>query len=173
MDRVSVGDQMKIPLSKLKFITIISMLVILGIGGSYLIFGFLFQSVEWPAGNLTRGGDQSLTGEKLNDIQCVVQEWNLSFVHNRTIVHVTYDELKEFPDFESAMQGVNNDPGAWSYGTRVVKWFDGNDSEYIRFHHTVCKNKTMAECFPNPPIFEYHGQYYSISFDRYRLPPPL
>jgi len=159
----------------IKTLCLISTLVLFGIIGSYFITGILFQSGEQIKGNLSQDGDQSLTGGKLIDMQFEVQEWNLSLMHNHaiTIVHVTYDELKEFPDFERALNESNTNATAWSYGTRVVKWFDGNDSEYIRFHHSTCKNKTLVECYPNPAIYEYHGQYYSLSFDRYRSPPPL
>lgn len=82
-----------------------------------------------------------------------------------TIVHMTYDELKEFPDLERVMHGVNTDPNAWQNNNRVVALFDGNQSDYIRFQNAACKNKTFIECYPNRPIYEYHGQYYTVSFN--------
>ena len=156
---------MKIPVSKLKLITAISILVILGIAGSFLTYGILFPSKDLPSGNSASGGDRLPQYQKLIDTHFEVQEWNISIVHNMTLVHLTFDDVTEFPDFEKSMHGVNNDPIAWRYGHRVVTWFDGNESDYIRFHNALCKNKTRAECYPNPPIFEYHGQYYTISSD--------
>jgi len=106
--------------------------------------------------------------QKSIDTHYLVEEWDLSYVRNMTIVPVTSDDLKNFPDFERSMHGVINGSGTWGYGTRVIAWFDGNESDLYRFYHIACKNETrnLAECFPNPPIFEYHGQYYMISHDR-------
>jgi hypothetical protein len=96
-----------------------------------------------------------------------IQEWDFSSLRHRTIVHVTYDQLKDFPEFERSMHGVINGSGTWSYGNRVVAWFDGNESDLYLFYHIACRNETrnLADCYPNPPVFEYHGQYYTISSD--------
>jgi hypothetical protein len=118
-------------------------------------------------GDTTPAGDGPLDNQKITNAHYEIQEWNLSFIHNMSIIHVTYDELKQFPDLERAMHGVNQGTGAWQSGYRLVDWFEGNMSDQYRFNAVVCKNKPLDECFSNPPVFEYHGQYYTISSDRY------
>jgi hypothetical protein len=119
-------------------------------------------------GTSIAAGDHS-QDRKIIDSHFEVQEWDIGYVHTMTIVPVTYDELKDFPDFEQSMHGVINGSGTWVYGHRVVAWFDGNESDLYRFYHIACKNETrnLADCYPNPPIFEYHGQYYMISSDSF------
>jgi hypothetical protein len=156
---------MRIPLSKLKFITIISMLVILGIAAGSLTCIMISASKD-PLTQFIPGlNEQPVSEKKIIDINIEVDEYNLSFVHNRTLVFVTYDEVSVYPDLERAMLGVTNDPVAWKYG-RVVKWFEGNESDIHRFYLAACGNRTWDECYPNPPLFEYHGQYYMIFYDR-------
>jgi len=158
---------MEIPFSRLKIIAIICMFVIVGIVGSYFMYPIMFPSNDIFLGKNKFVTDRLPDNPKLIDVHYEIQEWDLSLVHNhnRTIIHVTHDELKEFPDFERALIESTTNVRAWSYGTRVVKWFDGNDSEYIRFHIVACKNQTLFECYPNPPVYEYNGQYYTISAD--------
>jgi len=145
---------MKILATKRKFIVIVCIFILLVIGGSVL-----FSEVLFPQKNLPN--DHTII-----DTQFEVQEWNLSYVHNKTLIRVTYDELKNFPDFERSMHGVISGPGTWWEGHRVVAWFNGNESDYILFHQIVCENKSLEDCYPNPGVYEYHGQYYMIFSDR-------
>jgi hypothetical protein len=152
---------MNLPISKSKLIAIISIFLVLGIAGSFLTYGILFPSKD-VLPNTSVTGDRLLQDKKVIDIHYVIEENNLSFVHNMIIIHLTSDELKEFPDLERAMHGENDNPVFQRYGTWVVSDFDGNMSDYLRFHNLPCKNKTLLECYPNPPLYEYHGQYYVI-----------
>ena len=159
---------MNLPTLNQKHIALITIILILGITGSILTYAIFFPSKN-TGSRVTAGGENIQSqNQKSIDTHYLVEEWNLSYVHNKTIVHTTYDDLKDFPDFERSMHGVINGSGTWGYGTRVIAWFDGNESDLYRFYHIACKNETrnLAECFPNPPIFEYHGQYYMISPDR-------
>lgn len=164
---------MNLPLSELKIFILISIFVIPGIAGIFFTFETLSSSKEIPSAYGTYGENLSQQNPKIIDTEYEIQEWNLSFVHNMTIVHVTYDEIKDFPDIEQSMHDENNHPRPWNYGHRVMRSFEGNMSDSYRFNIAVCKGKTPFECFsPNPPIFEYHGQYYTISTDMFRPPSP-
>ncbi|MFA4876114.1 MAG: hypothetical protein WC586_01765 [Methanoregula sp.] len=157
---------MKPVVSKQKIITIIIFSMILGIAGGILINVIVFPPIDTFSRILPGGDERHSHDNKITDISLEVEEYNISIVHNMTIIPVTYDELSVFPDLEKAMHGVTNDPVTWRYGHRVVKWFTGNESDLHGFFLAVCKNKTWDECYPNSPLFEYHGQYYSIFYDR-------
>ena len=159
---------MKIPASNLKLIVIFSIIVVLGIAGGFSLYGILFPAKDLPSVHSSSPGDHLVQGQKVIDTNFEIQEWNLSKVHkmNMTMILLNRDDFADFPEFERSMQGVNNDPAAWNYGSRVVTWFPGNESDLYRFYDAACKNKTRAECFPSSPVFEYHGQYYTIFSDR-------
>jgi len=152
----------------LKHIAVIIFFLVLGISAYLLTCNILLPSTNIGPGTIAGGEEHHSKNLKVIDSHYEVQEWDIRFVHNMTIVIITYDELKNFPDFERSMHGVINGTGTWSYGHRVVAWFDGNESDLYRLYHIACKNETrnLADCYPNPPIFEYHGQYYTISPDR-------
>ncbi|MHB8163196.1 MAG: hypothetical protein ACYDDV_02485 [Methanoregula sp.] len=100
------------------------------------------------------------------DTNFEIYELNMNYPRWMTIIHLTYEELKDFPDLERVMHGVNTDPNVWQNDQRAVAWFDGNYSEYIIFHNAACKNKTLVECYPSSPLYEYHGQYYKIFYEK-------
>jgi hypothetical protein len=152
--------------SKPKLITIISILIVLGIAGSYLTYGIFFPGINQTSGNSSSKETSLMQDQKVIDTNFEIYELNMNYPRWMTIVHLTYDELKEFPDLESVMHGVNTDPNAWQNNQRMVAWFGGNYSDYIRFHNAACKNKTLAECYPSAPLYEYHGQYYDIFYDK-------
>lgn len=157
---------MKPAVKKSKLVAIISILVIIGIAGGSLTWIMISTAKDPHILFLPGLNDQPEPEKKIIDITIEVDEYNLSFIHNRTLVSVTYDEVSVYPDLEMAMHGVTNDPNAWKYGHRVVKWLDGNESDIHRFYLAACGNKTWDDCYPNPPLYKYHGQYYMISYDR-------
>src|SRR5208337_1240982 len=114
--------------------------VIIGILCNYFFAGTILRSI-----NLLEKGstieNNTPAAPLLIDTNFEIQEANLSLVHNRTIVHVTYDELQVVPDLEKYMHGINNDPKAWVEGWRLVKDFDGNRSQYDTLVSEVCRGK--------------------------------
>lgn len=138
-----------------KLIGLACILIIVGTSIVLFVYGTDFPGKHLP------------DNHKIVNAHFEIQEWDLSSLRNRTIVHVTFDQLKDFPDFERSMHGVINGSGTWSYGHRVVAWFEGNESDLYRFNRVACRNETrdLADCYPDPPVFEYHGQYYTISSD--------
>nr|WP_319375082.1 hypothetical protein [uncultured Methanoregula sp.] len=157
---------MKPAVTKSKLVAIISILVIIGIACGILTCIMISPSKDLRTPFIPGLIGQPVPEKKIIDITIEVDEYNLSFIHNRTLVSVTYDEVSVYPDLEMAMHGVTNDPNAWNYGHRVVKWLEGNESDIHRFYLAACGNRTWDDCYPNPPIYEYHGQYYMISYDR-------
>jgi len=136
-----------------KLIGFACILIIVGTAIVLFVHGIGFPAKDIPE------------NQKIVNAHFEIQEWDFSSLRNRTIIPVTYDELKDFPDFERSMHDVINGSGTWAYGHRVVAWFDGNESDLYQFYHIACKNETrnLADCYPYPPVFEYHGQYYTIS----------
>ena len=156
---------MKIPVSKLKTITVLCILIILGITGCFIAYGIFFPGINHTSGNSSSKETSLVQDQKVIDANFEIQEWNFNYPRWMVLVHLTNNEVKDFPDLEKAMHGVNPDPNAWQNDHRVAAWFDGNQSDFIRFHNAVWKNQTIAECYPCTPIYEYHGQYYTISFN--------
>ena len=143
---------MKFIRKKVKLIVIISFIVILGVTG-----GILFSGMFLLSGPQQQNPQQELLA------QCEVQEANISLVHNRTLIPVTDAELDAFPGLGSTLQQAYDSSGSWVNGYRGITDFEANISHYYDFVHRVCRDKkTMFECFPQPPLFEYRGRYYDI-----------
>jgi len=156
---------MKIPSMDTIKNVVICILIILGIISCLIIFEFVFPNIRPHSGNCSSNEMSIVRDQKVTDVHYEIQEWNTNYPQWMVLVHLTYDDLSEFPDLEKAMNGVDTNPHAWQNNHRVAAWFDGNESDFLRFHDALCKNKTPAECFPNTPIYEYHGQYYTISYN--------
>lgn len=159
---------MKIPVLKQNKIVILCILIILGVISCFLTCGIFFPCINQTSENSSSDETSLVQDQKVIDTNFEIYELNENYPRWMTIVHLTYNELKEFPDLERVMHGVNTDPDVWQNNQRVVAWFDGNYSEYIRFHNAACKNKTLIECYPSSPLYEYHGQYYKIFYEKFR-----
>ncbi|MDD1685484.1 hypothetical protein [Methanoregula sp.] len=156
-------------------IILISIIVVLGIAGGFSLYGILFPAKDLPSVHSSSPGDHLVQGQKIIDTNFEIQEWNLSKVHkmNMTMILLNRDDFADFPEFARSMQGVNNDPAAWNYGSRVVTWFQGNESDLYRFYDAACKNKTRAECFPSSPssnIMDSITRSFLTGWDRTGLP---
>lgn len=158
-------DTMKIPVLKQKKIAVLCILIILGIFSCFIMYGIFFANINKTSGNFSSNETSLMQDQKVIDVTYEVYEWNMNYPRWMVLVHLTYDELKEFPDLERVMHGVNTDPNVWQNDRRVVAFFDGNQSDYLKFHNAVWKNQTIAECYPCTLIYEYHGQFYSITFN--------
>ena len=119
-------------------------------------------------GNAIEAGYLQLKNQKLIDTEYYVYAGNLSSRQvrgrNVTILPITNDDLKEFPELERSIHSAENNPAAWDTGElRDVAVFKGNMSDFSPFINSVCKNRTRQECYADMAAFEYHGQYYFIS----------
>jgi hypothetical protein len=95
------------------------------------------------------------------DAWCEIQEFNLTLVYNQTIVPVTEEDLKLFPEFGVYMHDGNDSLPAGNSGTRVVKVINCNATRAMQFLKVYRK----FEEFPNQPVLEYRGHYYKVGYE--------
>jgi hypothetical protein len=106
---------------------------------------------------------QNQTSSEL-DSYCEIQEFNRTIIYDYTIVPLTEEDLKPYPEFGQNFESGNYNTQAWrNDGTRPVAYFDCNESAATQFYSLSRK----YEEFPNQPIFEYNGHYYKVSFNSY------
>lgn len=139
-----------------KLIVILVVVIILGIIGGLILSG---RAVP------PRGMKQEIKDNQTHLSFCGVQEFNLSLAKNMTIIHLTDTELNAFPELRKVLEDAESHPSEVVNMPRAIKNFDAEMSQYYRFANVVCMNKTFAECFPHPPLYEYHGRYYSLFCD--------
>ncbi len=108
-------------------------------------------------------------GRKINDSEICISEWNRSareggHQRNITIIPVTEDDFRSFPELRRAMLEVKDKPPAnSSEWNKIVSDFNANQSDYYGWLlDSICKNKTRIECYADLAAFEYHGRYYFI-----------
>ncbi|MGB7787208.1 hypothetical protein [Methanoregula sp.] len=137
---------------------------ILVILGSLLIL-IAFSGCTLNGGNVSQTARATITQSIQNaseiDAWCEIQEFNLTIVQNQTAVPVTDEDISPYPEFAIYLHDVNDDPHAWSFGTRLVKDFDCNASRTIQF----LKLYRKYEEIPNQPVLEYQGHDYKIGFE--------
>jgi hypothetical protein len=98
------------------------------------------------------------------DAYCEIQEFNSTRVHDYTIVPLTKEDLKPYPEFAQYFENGENNTQAWrNDGTRSVAYFDCNESAATRFY----KLSRKYEEFPNQPVFEFKDHYYEVFFNSY------
>ncbi len=98
------------------------------------------------------------------DARFSVSEYKPDVMKNRTIIHVTDDELQVFTDLKRIFRGPDTNAGSWNVdGQRYIGGFEGNMTQYYNFNLAVCKNVTIDKCFENPPLYEYEGRFFLIS----------
>jgi hypothetical protein len=108
------------------------------------------------------------SGLYLPDASFDVSEYQTDILKNRTIIHVTDDELKVFPALKKILDGVGTNARVWGInGQRHIGNFEGNMTQYYDFNHAVCKNVTLDICFANPPLYEYNERYFLIFGEYY------
>lgn len=94
------------------------------------------------------------------DAQCEMQEINLTLVHNQTIVPLTEEDIRQFPEFGKYMQNRNDTLSAGNPGWLAVRNFNCNESRARSF--LVLYRKFEEN--PNQPVMEYHGHYFKMSY---------
>jgi hypothetical protein len=95
-----------------------------------------------------------------------------SFMPNATMVHLTSDELTDFPEIEKVLQSAAMLPSGDRYGLKIIDWYNGhrsvggfiNDSQYYEFRNLSCKHSPDPKCNPlnTSQEFEYTGRYYEV-----------
>jgi len=111
------------------------------------------------------------------DTSFSISEANISIIDFKPIAHVTFEDLKKYPELERSMHSNVNSTRQWHSGTRLVNIFKGNISRFYAVVDEICEGKSLAECNYGM-LFEYHGNYYLVSLQEhdpriYRLGPSL
>jgi len=109
-------------------------------------------------------------GRKINDSEVCIDEWNRSapaahyYSRNITIIPVTDEDFRSFPELQRVMLEVKDKPPSnSSEWAKSVSYFNANQSDYYEWLlDSICRNKTRIECYVDGPAFEYHGRYYFI-----------
>ncbi len=110
----------------------------------------------------------SLSGSEVTDSWFDVSEYQQNSLQNRTVFHITDDELKPFPDLKKIFRDAETNTRPWSViGQRYAGGFDGNMTRYLNFVQTICNNTTLDVCFAHPPLYEYDGRYFTLSPESY------
>jgi hypothetical protein len=95
-----------------------------------------------------------------------------SFMQTSMIVHVTRDELADFPAIERDLLNATKIPAGDRYGPNIIDWYNGhrivgtfdNDTQYYEFRSLSCKHSPDPKCNPLnfTQEFEYMGRYYEM-----------
>jgi hypothetical protein len=97
------------------------------------------------------------------DARCEMQELNMTFFHNWTIVPITDEDLRPFPEFAIYLRNEDASSSVLVRSFRSIKQFSCNESRAIGF---IALSRKFEEN-PNQPVLEYHGRYYQLSSDSY------
>jgi hypothetical protein len=123
-----------------------------------------------PEDEISPGVTLQPQGQKINDSEVCIDEWNRSapaahyYSRNITIIPVTDEDFRSFPELQRVMREVKDKPPAnSSEWAKSVSYFNANQSDYYGWLlDSICRNKTRIECYADGPAFEYHGRYYFI-----------
>ena len=148
--------------------------IVLGILFCFFYFGGFIQ----PAGRMENGviiKNTSTQAPFVIDAAFSISEANISIIDYKPVTHVTFEDLKKYPELERSMHSNVNSTRQWKSGTRLVNIFEGNLSRFYAVVDEICEGKSLAQCNCGM-LFEYHGDYYLVSFqeynpDLYRLAP--
>lgn len=97
------------------------------------------------------------------DARCGMQELNMTFFHNWTIVPITDEDLRPFPEFAKYLQNEDANSPVLVRSFRAIKFFSCNESRAVRF---IALSQKFGENH-NPHALEYRGHYYHLSCDSY------
>ncbi len=79
------------------------------------------------------------------DASFSISEANISIIDYKPIAHVTFEDLKKYPELERSMHSDINSSHAWFGGTRLVNIFEGNVSRFYAVVDEICEGKSLAE----------------------------
>jgi len=156
---------MKLLKENFTILILIGLFIVAGIILYSLIPGSVFQS---QLENSTKPGNLTPPAPLKTDASFEIQEVDVRIVKYINSTRVTYEDLQMYPELESYLHGVNNDPGAWYNGWRYMNSFEGNVSRYDAFVKKICRGKTIFEC-SHGTLIEYHDQFYHVSCNEYGM----
>jgi hypothetical protein len=135
-------------------------LIVLGIVGSYFLYGMIF-----PPNNLPQTGVSPATTQEDGGAYCFIQEVQSDFIRNSVSVHLTDDDLEDFPSIGKFIRNPGNFSKTWHNGRRTVGDFTDYQHQYSDFWNLSCRNISYEECHARqvPVVFEYDGRYHEVS----------
>lgn len=153
-------------------------LAFLVIAGSFIIYVAYFQPEELqkpPQKDLQPIPQQSpvyssSTRPPLYDY-CIIQEVHPDFLKvipdfvdpNATIVHLSSDDLKPFPEYQKRMADENKLSEKWLDGHRMISNFRDYQRQFSDFRNLTCKYSTDPKCDPRKSsLYEYNGRYFLV-----------
>ena len=144
-------------------VSIAGIVIIIVVAAGCILNGGNSPSTQSPQANTSeKQPSDQIAAER--DAYCEIQEFNSTRVRDYTIVPLTDKDLKPYPEFDQYFENENSNAPVWrNDGTRLITYFDCNESTAIRFYSLSRK----YEEFPNQPVFEYNGHYYEVSFNSY------
>lgn len=156
---------MKLLKENFRILILICLFIVAGIVLYSLIPGSVFQSQQEKN---TKPGNLTPAIPLKTDASFDIMEVDVSKVKYINSTRVTYEDLQMYPELESYLHGVNNDPGVWHSGWRYVNSFEGNMSRYDAFVKKICQGKTIFEC-THGTLIEYHNQFYQVRYMEYGM----
>lgn len=156
---------MKLLKENFTILILIGLFIVAGIILYSLIPGSVFQSQRE---NSTKPGNLTPPAPLKIDASFEIQEADVRIVKYINSTRVTYEDLQMYPELESYLHGVNNDPGVWYSGWRYMNSFEGNVSRYNAFVKKICQGKTIFEC-NRGTLIEYHNQFYYVRCSEYGM----
>lgn len=113
------------------------------------------------------GDTEYSSGLQLPDSTFDISEYQTGILKNRTIIHVTDDDLAVFPALAKILGSADTNARPWGVnGQRHAGSFKENSTRFYDFNRAVCKNVSLDKCFTNPPLYEYNGRFFVI-FSQY------
>ena len=169
-------------------------LVLLVFAGSFIIYIAFFQPdglQKPPQQDLQPTAQQSpvpsSTIEPPHYDYCTIQEVHPDFLKviphfvnpNATIVHLSSEDLKPFPEFQKLMADENKLSEKWRDGHRFIGDFKDFQGRFSDFRNLTCKNSPDPKCNPwKSSLYEYNGRYFQVGClpdwggSHRNLPPP-
>jgi len=134
-------------------------LIVLGIVGSYFLYGLIF-----PPNGLQQTSMSPVATEENGGAYCFIHEVQPDFIQNSIRVHLTDDDLEDFPLIGKFIRNPGNFSKNWHNGRRTVGDFTDYQNQYSDFRNLSCRNMSFEECHARqePVVFEYDGRYHEI-----------
>jgi hypothetical protein len=141
-------------------LVVVIVLIVLGIIGSYFLYGMIIHANYLPQTSVS----PITTPEKSGDY-CFIQEVHPDFIQNSVSIHLTDDDLENFPLIGNFIRNPGNFSKKWNNGHRTVGDFTDYQHQYSDFWNLSCRNISYEECHARqvPVVFEYDGRYHEVS----------
>lgn len=96
---------------------------------------------------------------------CFIQEVHPDFIKNATIVHLTSEDLKDYPLYGDVIESGKKNSRDWINGHRTISDFHDCQQQIGAFWNLSCRHISYPECTSKevPVIYEYDGRYHDVS----------